>query len=107
MSSDSVPDLSAGLQFRRLPQATDLTCTLHFEINTRLPERRVLMRAWAIVNVMWISAFGATENLNRVPSPRNRPETHLTKHARNGRRRWVLLTDFLASITRCQFLFAP
>ncbi len=69
LASESVPDATTLLKFRRLLLANDLTRSLFDEINAHLAEQGLLMRAGTIVDATIIAAPSSTKNQGKTRDP--------------------------------------
>ena len=69
LSHESVPDATTLLKFRRLLNDNNLTRALFDEINARLGEKGLLMRADTIVDATIIAALSSTKNEDKARDP--------------------------------------
>jgi IS5 family transposase len=75
LGTDSVPDATTVLQFRRLLERNTLTVAIFEAIATLLDERKLLMREGTIVDATILSAPPSTKNAARARDP----EMHSTR----------------------------
>jgi IS5 family transposase len=75
LGSESVPDATTLLKFRRLLETHELTATLFAEVNAHLQERQLLMREGTIVDATIIAAPPSIKNRAKERDP----DMHQTK----------------------------